>query len=243
MTPGNALEMLCSAKHRRMRGVFRREPVLFCVLLGALHPLPLLPHCMLMLWPTRCLSHGMAEMILILPAPTMGDSFGHRGRHRLGPSMTLACEGNSDWTGPTALTALLCNYQFHGEMSGNHGYNCCLLSLRAVAVHAPICWLPAGLTGHPVPHLYSQPCLSAPLDGAPQLLAPCFCGDKREAPIAPRCRSWVALRGTAAGSTPPLHVAETLEARNWWPVPKLPFKNYCFFNNRQAASWISFTEP
>lgn len=158
------------------------------------HPLPLLPHRMPMLWPTRCLSHGTPETILVPPAPTRGDSFGHRGRLRLGPSLTLACEGNSDRRGPTALTALLPNYRFPGETSGNPSCNCCLLSLRAVAVHAPIRRLPAGLTGHPVPHLHSQPCLSAPLDGAPQLLAPCFCGDKKAAPIARRCRGWAALR-------------------------------------------------
>lgn len=186
--------MLCSAKRRRMQGVFRRGPVLFCVLPGAPHQLPLLPHHMPMLWPTRCLSHGRPETILVPPAPTRGDSFGHRGRLRLGPSTTLACEGNSDRRGPTALTALLSNYRFPGETSGNPSCNCCLLSLRAVAVHAPIRRLPAGLTGHPVPHLHSQPCLSAPLDGAPQLLAPCFCEDKKAAPIARRCRGWAALR-------------------------------------------------
>lgn len=146
------------------------------------------------LWATRCLSHGTAESIPILPAPTMGDSFGHRGR--LASNTSLWREFSLNRTCSAHLT--LPNYQFHGEASGNHINNCCLLSLRAVAVHAPICRLAAGLTGHPVPHLHGQPCLSAPLDGAPQLLAPCFCGDKREAPIAPCHRSWAALRGTAA---------------------------------------------
>lgn len=49
----------------------------------------------------------MRETILILSAPTMWDFFGHRGRLRLGPSMTLAF----------VLNALLPNYQFHGETS------------------------------------------------------------------------------------------------------------------------------
>lgn len=127
-------------------------------------------------------------MILILPASTTRDSFGHRGRL----ASDIACERNSDWTG--ALSWPLPNCRFHGEAPGNHSNSCCLLSLRAVTVHAPIRRLPAGLTGHPVPHLHGQPCLSAPLDGASQLLAPCFCGDKREAPIAPCHRSRPALR-------------------------------------------------
>lgn len=182
---GNAL--LCKAQTYGWS--FQKRTCAFLSFIQCTAPASPPAHHMLMLWPTACLSHGTAEMILILPSPTRGDSFGHRGRLRLGPSMTVAYEGNSDWTGPTGLTALLSNYQFHAETSGNHSYNCCLLSLRAVAVHAPIRRLPAGLTGHPVPHFHSQPCLGAPLDGAPQLLAPCFCRDKREAPTAPRCHS------------------------------------------------------
>ena len=50
-----------------------------------------------------------------------------------------------------------------------------LLSLGAVAVHAAVCGLPAGLPSHPAPHLHRQARLRAPLDGAAQLLAPCFC--------------------------------------------------------------------
>lgn len=41
-----------------------------------------------------------------------------------------------------------------------------LLSLGAVAVHAAICGLPAGLPSHPAPHLHRQARLRAPLDRA-----------------------------------------------------------------------------
>lgn len=41
-----------------------------------------------------------------------------------------------------------------------------LLSLRAVAVHAAVCGLPAGLASHPAAHLHRQPRLRAPLDRA-----------------------------------------------------------------------------
>lgn len=91
-------------------------------------------------------------------------------------------------------------------MTGDHDSNCCLLSLGAVAVHAPIRRLAAGLTGHPVPHLHGQPRLSAPLDGAPQLLTPCLCGDKTEVSITP-CHPSCSCRAL-------LHAAAAVEARN-----------------------------
>lgn len=50
-----------------------------------------------------------------------------------------------------------------------------LLSLGAVAVHAAVRGLPAGLPGHPAPHLHRQPRLRAPLDRAAQLLTSRFC--------------------------------------------------------------------
>lgn len=50
-----------------------------------------------------------------------------------------------------------------------------LLSLGAVAVHAAVCGLPAGLPSHPAPHLHSQARLCAPLNRAAQLLSSCFC--------------------------------------------------------------------
>lgn len=53
-----------------------------------------------------------------------------------------------------------------------------LLSLRAVAVHAAVGGLPAGLPSHPAPHLHRQARLCAPLDGAAQLLASCFCAHR-----------------------------------------------------------------
>lgn len=50
-----------------------------------------------------------------------------------------------------------------------------LLSLGAVAVHAAVSGLPAGLPSHPAPHLHRQARLCAPLDRAAQLLSSCFC--------------------------------------------------------------------
>lgn len=41
-----------------------------------------------------------------------------------------------------------------------------LLSLGAVAVHAAVRGLPAGLPSHPAPHLHRQARLCAPLDRA-----------------------------------------------------------------------------
>lgn len=49
-----------------------------------------------------------------------------------------------------------------------------LLSLGAVAVHASICGLPAGLPSHPASHLHRQACLCAPLDSAAQLFTSRF---------------------------------------------------------------------
>lgn len=89
------------------------------------------------------------------------------------------------WLNRTYSIHLTFIYQHCREMSGDHSNGCSLLSLGAVAVHAPIRRLPAGLAGHPVSHLHSQPCLSAPLDGAPQLLAPRLCRDKRDISITP----------------------------------------------------------
>lgn len=49
-----------------------------------------------------------------------------------------------------------------------------LLSLGAVAVHASVCGLPAGLSSHPASHLHRQACLCAPLDSAAQLFTSRF---------------------------------------------------------------------
>ena len=57
-------------------------------------------------------------------------------------------------------------------MQGRLGLH--LLSLRAVAVHAAVVGLPAGLPGHPAAHLHGQARLCATLDGAAQLLSSCF---------------------------------------------------------------------
>lgn len=51
---------------------------------------------------------------------------------------------------------------------------CYSLPLRAEAVHAAVGGLAAGLPRHSAPHLHSQACLGAPLDGAAQFLASCF---------------------------------------------------------------------
>lgn len=53
-------------------------------------------------------------------------------------------------------------------------YACYSLPLRAEAVHAAVGGLAAGLPCHSVPHLHSQACLSAPLNGAAQFLSSCF---------------------------------------------------------------------
>ena len=50
-----------------------------------------------------------------------------------------------------------------------------LLSLGAVAVHAAVSGLPAGLPSHSAPHLHRQARLCTPLDSAAQLLTSCFC--------------------------------------------------------------------
>ena len=54
------------------------------------------------------------------------------------------------------------------------------LPLGAVAVHAAVGGLPAGLPGHPAPHLHGQACLRAALDGAAQLLTARFWSGERE---------------------------------------------------------------
>lgn len=51
---------------------------------------------------------------------------------------------------------------------------CYSLPLRAKAVHAAIGRFAAGLPCHSVPHLYSQACLGAPLNGAAQFFSSCF---------------------------------------------------------------------
>lgn len=174
--------MLCSAKYRYEWQIFWRETVLFCVLPPGLQLLPLLPHRRLGALTPRC---------LLMAPQKPSSSFLHQqletllvtGEDRLGPLMALTCEGKSDYQDQLPVS--------WRKTPGNHSHNRCLLSLRAVAVHAPVRRLPAGLTGHPVPHLHGQPCLRAPLDRAAQLLTPCFCGDKSQVPIAPRCGAWL----------------------------------------------------
>jgi hypothetical protein len=55
-----------------------------------------------------------------------------------------------------------------------------LLSLGAVAVHAAVGGLPAGLPSHPAPHLYGQARLCAPLHGAAKLLPTGFWTEQRD---------------------------------------------------------------
>lgn len=59
--------------------------------------------------------------------------------------------------------------QFNPELLAlrcERAQNVSLLSLGAVAVHAAVCGLPAGLPSHPAPHLHRQARLRAPLDRA-----------------------------------------------------------------------------
>lgn len=56
------------------------------------------------------------------------------------------------------------------------------LSFGAVAVHAAVRGLPAGLPGHPVPHLHRQAGFRASLDSAPELFTPCFCRNRNPKP-------------------------------------------------------------
>lgn len=71
-----------------------------------------------------------------------------------------------------------------------HGGRPHSLSFGAVAVHAAVGGLPAGLAGHPVAHLHGQARFCAPLHRAPQLLAAGFCTDRGQ-------------KGVTAGSSPP----------------------------------------